>query len=63
MLDNDTVRAIAARLHEAERTRQQIRQISLEYPDITIADAYAIQRPGWTSSWPRAGSSADTRSA
>ncbi|MCG2606310.1 MAG: 2-oxo-hepta-3-ene-1,7-dioic acid hydratase, partial [Achromobacter sp.] len=44
MLDSTTVRALAARLHDAERTRQQIRQISLEHPDITIADAYAIQR-------------------
>lgn len=44
MLDTTTVRALAARLHDAERSRQQIRQISLEHPDITIADAYAIQR-------------------
>lgn len=44
MLDTSTVRALAARLHDAERSRQQIRQISLEHPDITIADAYAIQR-------------------
>ncbi|MNS28560.1 2-hydroxyhexa-2,4-dienoate hydratase [compost metagenome] len=44
MLDTQTVRAIAARLHEAERTRTQIRQISLDHPDIDIADAYAIQR-------------------
>ena len=27
MLDSATVHAIAARLHDAERTRQQIRQI------------------------------------
>ncbi|KAG0769622.1 hypothetical protein G6F22_017337 [Rhizopus arrhizus] len=44
MLDTQTVRAIAARLHDAERTRTQIRQISLEHPGISIADAYAIQR-------------------
>lgn len=44
MLDTQTVRAIAARLHDAERTRTQIRQISLEHPGIDIADAYAIQR-------------------
>lgn len=44
MLDTQTVRDIAARLHEAERSRQQIRQISLEHPEINIADAYAIQR-------------------
>ena len=44
MLDTSTVRALAARLHDAERARTQIRQISLDYPDIDIADAYAIQR-------------------
>ncbi|MCH1994009.1 2-oxo-hepta-3-ene-1,7-dioic acid hydratase, partial [Achromobacter xylosoxidans] len=33
MLDTSTVRALAARLHDAERSRQQIRQISLEHPD------------------------------
>lgn len=44
MLDTQIVRTLAARLHEAERSRQQIRQISLDHPGITIADAYAIQR-------------------
>ncbi len=34
----------ALRIHEAERTHVQIRQLSLEYPGITIEDAYAIQR-------------------
>jgi 2-oxo-hept-3-ene-1,7-dioate hydratase len=33
----------ARRLDEAERTRQQIRMISLEHPGLTMADAYAIQ--------------------
>ncbi len=44
MLSEDIVQTIARRLHEAERTRKQIRQVSLDYPDITIEDAYAIQR-------------------
>ena len=43
MLDTATVRALAARL-QAERTRTQIRQISLDHPDIGIPDAYAIQK-------------------
>ncbi len=43
MLAKETVEAMARGLHEAERTRQQMRQISLQYPDITIPDAYAIQ--------------------
>src|SRR4051812_13831424 len=43
-LIQDDIRAAAARLHEAEKTRVQIRQLSLEHPAITIADAYAIQK-------------------
>ncbi len=35
---------LARRLDESERSRKQIRQFSLEFPDITIADSYAIQR-------------------
>ena len=38
------VQEAARRIHEAERTGVQIRQLSLEYPDMTIEDAYAIQR-------------------
>lgn len=44
MLSQDIIEQTARRLHQAEQDRQQIRQISLEYPDITIEDAYAIQR-------------------
>jgi 2-oxo-hept-3-ene-1,7-dioate hydratase len=43
-LSNDEIRKCAERLDHAEKTRTQIRQISLEYPAITIADAYAIQK-------------------
>src|SRR5947208_14422277 len=43
-LSNDQIRNAAERLDHAEKTRTQIRQISLEYPGITIADAYAIQK-------------------
>lgn len=35
---------IARRLYNAERTRTPIRQLSLDYPDMTIEDAYAVQR-------------------
>ncbi|MDE5308771.1 2-oxo-hepta-3-ene-1,7-dioic acid hydratase [Providencia stuartii] len=35
---------VAQRLNQAEKTREQIRQISLDHPQITIEDAYAIQR-------------------
>lgn len=34
----------AARLYEAEKTRIPIRQLSLQYPEMTIEDAYAVQR-------------------
>lgn len=44
MLEPAIVKGAALRLHEAEKTRKQIRQLSLEYPQITVADAYAIQR-------------------
>ncbi|MEQ6291570.1 2-oxo-hept-4-ene-1,7-dioate hydratase [Vogesella sp. GCM10023246] len=44
MLSYDIIEQTARRLHQAEQERQQIRQISLDYPEITIEDAYAIQR-------------------
>lgn len=44
MLDASIIQQAAARLDSAERSRQQIRQFSLDYPSITIEDAYAIQR-------------------
>lgn len=44
MLNAEIIQAIAGNLHEAEQRRVQIRQISLDHPDITIEDAYAIQR-------------------
>jgi 2-oxo-hept-3-ene-1,7-dioate hydratase len=42
-LTTDDIRLAAERLHHAEKTRKQIRQLSLDHPGITIADAYAIQ--------------------
>lgn len=44
MFTQELIEATARRLHEAEKSRQQIRQISLDHPDITIPDAYAIQK-------------------
>ncbi len=43
MLQKDIVSQVAQRLNQAEKNREQIRQISLDYPEITIEDAYAIQ--------------------
>ena len=43
-LSKDEIRRAAERLHNAEKTRQQIRQISLEHPGISVEEAYAIQK-------------------
>jgi 2-oxo-hept-3-ene-1,7-dioate hydratase len=44
MLDKTTIDRLARRLDEAEKTRKQVRQFSLEHPGMTIEDGYAIQR-------------------
>lgn len=44
MLTNEQIVDAAKRLDEAERTRTQIGQLSLQYPAITIDDAYAVQK-------------------
>lgn len=44
MLDQQTISQIVRNLHQAEQRREQIRQISLDHPMMTIDDAYAIQR-------------------
>ena len=43
MLNDNIIRQIAAQLDASEQDRQQIRQVSLQYPDMTLKDAYAIQ--------------------
>jgi hypothetical protein len=43
-LRTDDIRRAAERLDQAEKTRVQIRQLSLDHPGITLADAYAIQK-------------------
>ncbi|BBV03036.1 2-oxo-hept-4-ene-1,7-dioate hydratase [Providencia rettgeri] len=44
MLQKDVISQIAQRLNLAEKSREQIRQISLDHPEMTIDDAYAIQK-------------------
>ena len=44
MLDQDKIKALALQLDQAEKTCTQMRQFSLQYPEITIEDAYAIQK-------------------
>src|SRR6202035_741455 len=48
-LSKDDIRLAAERLHQAEKTKKQIRQLSLDFPGITIEDAYAIQQ-AWIGS-------------
>ena len=43
-MNTDDIKAAAARLDEAERTRKQTRAISVLHPDATLDDSYAIQR-------------------
>jgi len=43
-LTRTEIAGAASRLHQAEKTRVQIRQLSQEHPGITIEDAYAIQK-------------------
>lgn len=44
MLDERTIGELAAELHQAERTRVQVRQFSQRFPDIRFEDSYRIQR-------------------
>ena len=43
MLEKSLIKSLAQELFEAEKTRQQIKQISLRHPTITVEHAYAIQ--------------------
>ncbi len=47
-MDSKVIEHIAAQLDASEQSRQQIRQVSLQYPDMTMDDAYAIQN-AWVS--------------
>jgi len=46
MIDETLAIEIAGRLREAERTKTPTKQISQSHPDLTVDDAYAIQRAG-----------------
>lgn len=49
MLNEETIARLAAELHQAEKSREQIAQLSRRHPHMTIEDAYAIQRR-WVAS-------------
>ena len=44
MLDDRTIAALAAELHDAQQRRVQVRHFSKRHPGMTIEDGYAIQR-------------------
>jgi 2-oxo-hept-3-ene-1,7-dioate hydratase len=44
MLNTEEIQKEAALLHRAEKNRQQTSATTTRYPDMTIADAYAIQK-------------------
>jgi 2-oxo-hept-3-ene-1,7-dioate hydratase len=48
MLDERTIAELAQKLQKAEDEKQFIRMFSIDYPGMTIEDAYAIQR-AWTA--------------
>ena len=43
-LKRDEIETAANRLYEAERRREQIRPISMSLPDMSLDDAYAVQK-------------------
>lgn len=44
MLTEQQQQECAARLHKAETERKQIKALTLEYPELDMSDAYAIQK-------------------
>jgi 2-oxo-hept-3-ene-1,7-dioate hydratase len=44
MLPNDTIAQLARELYDARKSRTAVRQFSKRFPQMTIADGYAIQR-------------------
>lgn len=44
LLDQTIIKSLAREFFDAEKSRKQIRQVSLRYPEINMDDAYAIQR-------------------
>lgn len=44
MLSPDTIKQLATALNNAEKNGTQLRQFSLDHPEMTIDDAYAVQK-------------------
>jgi 2-oxo-hept-3-ene-1,7-dioate hydratase len=45
-MDDAQIEEAAKQLHEAEKIRKPIRQLSVVHPEMTVEDAYAVQRAG-----------------
>jgi 2-oxo-hept-3-ene-1,7-dioate hydratase len=43
MLSTDTIRSLARHLYDARKSRTQLRHFSMQHPDMTIEDGYAVQ--------------------
>ena len=48
MFDTDTIQKLARELHESERSRVQVEHFSKRFPDMTVADGYAVSS-AWLS--------------
>ncbi|HZN48943.1 MAG TPA: 2-oxo-hepta-3-ene-1,7-dioic acid hydratase [Ramlibacter sp.] len=44
MLDDETIRTLAAELHQSEQQRVQVEHFSKRHPGMTIEDGYAVSR-------------------
>ena len=44
MLSTDQIRQLASELHQSEKSRVQVEHFSKRFPDMTVADGYAIAR-------------------
>ena len=44
MLSPDIINQLASKLNNAEQKGEQLRQFSLDYPEMSIEDAYAVQK-------------------
>lgn len=63
MMTPDQIADAARRLDEAERTRKQIRMLSLDHPGMDMADAYSVQNAWIDLKLAAAGRFSATRSA
>ncbi len=44
MMNPETIASLARQLYDARKTRTQLRHFSMQHPEMTIEDGYAIQR-------------------